>query len=266
VARILYRVRRRSRPFDIILFVSVLARSEQPDRQDEADLPARIRALETILGERVAEFARVKVELAAFRVDYQLQVGRLHEELDELEAAIAEAELGEISRRLAGEAAGPDSSTAPTPAETLPRYTSDAVRKLFRDVAKAIHPDLAKDEVARDRRHALMIEANRAYALGDEGRLRWILESWERSPEAVQGSDPGAIRLRLERRSAQLDEQIALVAGDLEALKDSPMWKLKAMVDEAAAQGRDLVRDMISRLKVDIMVARNRLHAIEGTS
>ena len=41
------------------------------------------------------------------------------------------------------------------------------------------------------------------------------------------------------------------------------MWKLKAMVDEAAAGGRDLVRDMVARLKVDIMVARNRLHAIE---
>ncbi len=34
------------------------------------------------------------------------------------------------------------------------------------------------------------------------------------------------------------------------------------MVDEAAAQGRDLVRDMVGRLKRDILVARNRLDAI----
>jgi len=38
------------------------------------------------------------------------------------------------------------------------------------------------------------------------------------------------------------------------------------MVDEATAQGKDLVRDMVARLKVDIMVARNRLHAIEWTA
>ena len=70
-------------------------------------------------------------------------------------------------------------SQAPAPADTAPRLTTDAVRRLFRDVAKVIHPDLAHDPEARDRRHALMIEANRAYALGDEERLRWILQAWE---------------------------------------------------------------------------------------
>ena len=34
------------------------------------------------------------------------------------------------------------------------------------------------------------------------------------------------------------------------------------MVDQAAAGGKDLVRDMISRLKRDILVATNRLDAI----
>jgi len=145
----------------------------------------------------------------------------------------------------------------------MPRYTSDAVRKLFRDVAKAIHPDLADDDDTRRRRHALMIEANRAYALGDEERLRWILESWERRPEAIEGSDPDATRSRLVRRIDQLQEQLALFTRELDALTDSPMWKLKVMVDAAAASGKDLVRDMVARLKADIMIARNRLHAIE---
>jgi hypothetical protein len=149
--------------------------------------------------------------------------------------------------------------------EAPSRYASDAVRRLFRDVAKAIHPDLAMDELARDRRHTLMIEANRAYAIGDEERLRWILRSWERSPETVEASDGKETRLRLTRRVAQLEEQLALVTGDLAALKDSPMWRLKAMVDDAAANGKDLVREMTDRLKVDIMVARNRLDAMQST-
>ena len=34
------------------------------------------------------------------------------------------------------------------------------------------------------------------------------------------------------------------------------------MVDEAAATGKDLVRDMVARLKRDIMVATNRLDAM----
>jgi hypothetical protein len=107
-----------------------------------------------------------------------------------------------------------------------------------------------------------MVEANRAYALGDEEQLRYILDSWERSPEAVQGSDPEAMRLRLVRRIAQIEEQLEALARDLAALQESPLGKLKAMVDEAAVQGKDLVRDMIGRLKRDILVATNRLDAI----
>jgi hypothetical protein len=144
----------------------------------------------------------------------------------------------------------------------LPRFTSDAVRKLFRDVAKAIHPDLAQDQVTRDRRHTLMIEANRAYAQGDEERLRWVLEAWERSPEAVRGSDPEATRQRLLRRIAQVEEQLDAYANELASITASPLGQLKAMVDEASARGKDLMAETIARLKRDILVARNRLDAI----
>lgn len=234
---------------------------------DEWDRPrARIAELEALLGDRNAEFARVKAELGVFEVSYRHKVGTLHEQLEKLELAIAEAELGEISKRLAdrsGSAAQPGRITR---LESTPRLTSDAVRKLFRDVAKAIHPDLAGDAAARDRRHALMVEANRAYALGDEEQLRIILHAWERSPDAVPGSDPEAMRLRLVRRIAQIEEQLETIAGDLAALDESPLGKLKAMVDEAAARGKDLVRDMIGRLKRDIRVATNRLDALRPPS
>jgi hypothetical protein len=218
--------------------------------------------LDAMLGDRRAEFAGVKSQLDAFGIDYRKRVGLLHEQLDRLELEIAEAELGELSKHVKSGSGGPSESPAAARPEPLPRYTSDAARKLFRDVAKAIHPDLAGDEAARDRRHTLMIEANRAYALGDEEQLRSILEAWERSPEAVQGSDPQAIRLRLVRRIAQIEEELELIDGDLAALNDSPLGKLKAMVDEAAAGGKDLVRDMVGRLKRDILVATNRLDAI----
>ena len=163
--------------------------------------------LESVLAERTAEVDATRSGLEAFRLRYRQEVGLLHDQLDALELAIAEAELGELSKKL--EDAGP---AAQSPAGERPdapaRSASDTIRKLFRDVAKTIHPDLARDQAARDRRHALMIEANKAYALGDEEQLRWILDTWERSPEAVQGSDPDATRLRLERRIAQIEEQL----------------------------------------------------------
>ena len=241
--------------------VTTLVHTEKRD-DDMEGLRARATELDAMLVERGAEVARAQADLDAFEVRYRQQVGTLHEQLDTLELAIAEAELGELSKRLGSGPGATDKAPVGARPEAPPRFTSDAVRALFRDVAKAIHPDLASDEVTRDRRHALMVEANKAYAVGDEERLRLILQAWERSPEAVPGSDPEAMRLRLVRRIAQVEEQLAVLESDLAALKDSPLGRLKAMVDEAAAKRKDLVRDMVARLKRDIMVATNRLDAM----
>jgi hypothetical protein len=243
--------------------VTDLVRSGPHDDSALDGLRARVSELESVLGTRNAEVARVESDLAAFKIRYRQDVGLLHEELDELDRAIAEAELGEIVRRLEGETRRPDAPTTDR-LESAPRYTTDAVRKLFRDVAKAVHPDLARGDHTHDRRHALMIEANHAYALGDEARLRSILQAWERSPEAVLGDDDRAARERLARRVVQIGEQLEVLDRALAELQASPLWELKAMVDEAASRGKDLVGDMVRRLKRDILAARNRLDAMQS--
>jgi len=225
----------------------------------------RLSEVDALFAERSAAASRARADIVAFKSRYRHEVGLLHEELDRLELALAEAELGELLKRPEA-AAPPGAAPASARPEPQPRFTTDAVRKLFRDVAKVIHPDLACDEDARDRRHSLMIEANRAYALGDEEQLRGILQAWERSPDAIQGTDPEAIRLRLVRRIAQIEEQLEMLASEQALLQESPMWLLKAMVDEEAAKGKDLVKDMIRRLKRDILVATNRLDALQPPS
>lgn len=107
-----------------------------------------------------------------------------------------------------------------------------------------------------------MVDANRAYDLGDGARLRSILHASENSPEAVLDSDPEAARLRLVRRIAQIEEELAACDSDLAAMVASPLGQLKTMVDEAAARGKDLIADNIRRLKRDIIAARNRRDAI----
>lgn len=242
--------------------MNTLAPLDQRGEEDIEELRSRAAELEAAVQTRDGELGRVRSEIDRFRMAYHQQVGTLHQQLDQIELAIAEAELGELSKLVDDRVASPGAQPAGDGPSSPPRFTSDAVRKLFRDVAKAIHPDLAHDEEARSRRHALMIEANKAYAMGDGEQLRHILAAWERSPEAVQGSDRDAARARLTRRIAQLEEQVTMLARDLEELRSTPLWQLKAMVDEAAAKGKDLVGDMVKRLKRDIMVASNRLDAM----
>lgn len=243
--------------------MTTLVRADRRYDDSLDGLSARVAELETLHCERSAEVNRVKTGLEAFRLRYRQEVGQLHEHLDALELAIAEAELGELWKKLEG-AEERATTTPPPPArpEPLPRFTSDAVRTLIRDVAKTIHPDLADDDVTRDRRHALMVEANRAYARGDEAHLRSILQAWQRSPESVQGTDPDAMRLRFVRRIAQIDERLSSLGDELATLKDSPLWELKVMVDQAAIRGKDIVAEMVVRLQRDIMAATNRLDAM----
>ena len=244
--------------------MSTLVPTGPRDGRDIDALRARVTALERDLAERDADVTRTRAALDAFRIRYRQEVGLLHDQLDRLEVELAEAELGILKERLGDEPSTPQEPTGDR-IEVAPRsLTSDAVRKLFRDVAKAIHPDLADDDEARDRRHALMIEANRAYALGDEEQLRAILQAWERSPDAVTGTDLEATRMRLERRIAEVEEQLALATAELASMKDSSLWQLKAMVDEEGARGKDLIQDMVRRLKRDILVATNRLDALRG--
>lgn len=243
------------------LNVSVLVPSDRQPDQDLETLRARLDELEAGLDVRRSEVSQTRSDYDAFRIRYRQEVGLLHDELDRLELDLAEAELGILKERLANSETAPADPTAER-TEPSPRFTSDAVRKLFRDVAKAIHPDLARDADTRDRRHSLMIEANRAYALGDEQQLRAILQAWERSPEAVQGTGQEAMRLRLMRRIDQIEEELQALAAELASLIDTSLWKLKVMVDQEAALGKDLIKDMVRRLKRDIVVATNRLDAL----
>jgi len=136
--------------------MTALVPSNQPADSELESLRLRMTSLEAELRERSDLVAQVSARLDAFKIRYRQEVGLLHEELDELEREIDEADRGERAKRAQGDA----TKQAAAPArDVLPRYTSDAVRSLFRDVAKAIHPDLARDELARDRRHRLMIRS-----------------------------------------------------------------------------------------------------------
>lgn len=239
-----------------------LVPSRPTDDRDLRDLRARVDEQGAVLEERVARLTQLEAELETFKIRYSREVGRRHEELDVLEIEIAELELAELTRELGSERTEPSSSPAAERREPAPRFTSDGVRKLFRDVAKAIHPDLAESEHARERRHNLMIEANRAYALGDERRLREILHAWESSAATIPASDADAVRLQLLRRLAGIQDHLEACDGELAALEASPLWKLKVMADEAAASGRDLIAEMVRALTRDIMVARNRRDAM----
>lgn len=241
-----------------------LVRARPVSDADIRDLKGLITELARALDARVAEVGRVDGELAVFASRYRREVGRLSDELDELEYAIAEAELRELSKELGDADAEPHPARPASRPAPPPRLTSDAVRKLFRDVAKAIHPDLAHEDAAHERRHALMVEANQAYALGDTRRLRAILADWQGSGTEVDDLDPEVFRLQLLRRLGGLNDDLQACTKELALLHASSLWKLKVMVDDSATRGKDLIAEMVRDLRRDIVAATNRLDAMRS--
>jgi hypothetical protein len=56
-----------------------------------------------------------------------------------------------------------------------------------------------------------------------------------------------------------------LYAKEQDVFDASPLFKLNVVIDQAAARGRDLMGDMVTRLERDIMAATNRLEAMHFT-
>jgi hypothetical protein len=226
---------------------------------------ARLETLTAEVAARGAALAGYARDLAALQARYLDEIGVLYAELAPLDQALADVEirLGLRPPHEAADEADPD-RTAPVDATQLFRGEPSAdLKRAFRDVARAIHPDLAFDEAARYRRHSLMAEANRAYAERDEDRLRLILRAWERSPEAVIGDDADAEQARVERRIAELNERLIAIASELADLRASAIARLKLKIDEARERGWDLFAEMRLQVTGEIRRVRTRLAKLE---
>jgi hypothetical protein len=234
------------------------------DRRRLADLDAE-------LARREGELAAFKDELRTLQTQYLRDVGALYARLTELEAAIVEAEVRAGLRPPPEEA----DDAAEDEAELGPDGTlyasgcsnrgapSDGLKRMFRDLAKTIHPDLALDEPARCRRHSLMAEANRAYAERDEDRLRLILQAWHESPDVEAEAALGDDEARAARRAAVVQDRLVAIEAEFADLRRSAIAGLQRKVGEARSQGWDLMAEMVLQVKREVARATARLAQID---
>jgi hypothetical protein len=229
---------------------------------DLEDAQSRLAALEQRLADREAELAAFKTELRGLQDAYLDKMGAWHAQLAELDAAVADMETRAGLRPAVepdeDEPADDSSDDDIQPSASRPA-PSDDLRRVFRDVAKAIHPDLAPNDPARYRRHSLMAEANRAYANRDEDRLRLILHAWRRNADVLPDDRPGTARDRILRDIADIDARLLAIDIELADLRRSAIWQLKIKIDDARAQGWDLFNEMAMHIKREISRANARL-------
>jgi hypothetical protein len=253
-----------------------IARRQTPEGSELEKKKAELSVLESALAQRELELATLQAELHAFERSYLRVVGVCFAELDEIKAQIAETiarhrPKDETNQREAAEARAKAEESARTAGaaknekQASDFKPSESLKKLYREIAKRIHPDLTTDEKERVRRNEIMAEANRAYEEGDEAKLRAILDEWESSPDTVKGEGVGAELVRIIRKVHQVQKRLAEIGNQITQLKGSDLCQLKAKVEEAAKEGRDLLKEMADRLNREINEARIQLSKADTT-
>jgi len=223
------------------LMITGTKHRKTPEEEEVDKKLTELNELESELAQRELDLATLHGESRAFEIQYLRIIGTRYAELDEIEAQIAELQARFTPKR-------------------QDRFTpSESLKKLYREVAKNIHPDLANDEEERARRQRFMAEANRAYEEGDEVRLESILHEWESSPESVKGDGVGVDLVRVIRKITQVKERVIVIETEIDQLKGSELYQLKIKVEEAEDEGRNLLGEMAAQLDEQIALAKQRL-------
>ncbi|MFJ9409085.1 hypothetical protein [Streptomyces sp. NPDC101393] len=136
---------------------------------------------------------------------------------------------------------------------------SEDARKVYRDLVRKAHPDLARDEKERARRDEFIARVNTAYGQGDEAALRELAREWEAGPAPVEQrlSESEELYARLEWL-AERKELLAAVAAELE---DSAIG---AMIKMAPQDPDALLDEIAEKLLADVAEREAYLNQLVG--
>ncbi|MFI9580743.1 J domain-containing protein [Streptomyces sp. NPDC052236] len=218
----------------------------QPEARPEARLEKAVRAAEQALIEFEIALETFRVEVENFSRLHHQKLGPMYARLDELDAEIAEARAAasddpedlrkaQEARSLVMPMPGVEElfhdwmdsdGLSPEAAAMLngrpvqaPKRVrpSEEARKLYRELARKAHPDLAQDDTERARRDEFITRVNAAYGLGDAVMLRELAEEWAAGPVPAEQrlSESDELYARLEWLSRR-KELLTAVARELE--------------------------------------------------
>lgn len=251
---------------------------------------AELAVIRRRLAEREAEREAFETDLSEFEIRYRRALGQRYAILDDLADQIERAKLGRgeggdagrDTNGQGGDGPGGDGRSGPDgddpdgdgqnwawawgdrePEPEFRRMVSVEAKRLFRLLARLIHPDLARDPGERERRTNLMVAANHAYEQGDLETLRHLLDEWDQSPESMVGSNPTAELERIIRQIARVRTRLGVIDKRFATLESSAMGWLRRRVEKAADEGWDLLGHMVKELDRQILEARLELERLE---
>ncbi|MFJ7082659.1 J domain-containing protein [Streptomyces griseus] len=220
--------------------------AEDAAPRPEARLARAVQAAEQALIEFEIAVETFRVEVENFSRLHHQKLGPMYARVDELDALIAEARAARTGdpedERKAREARAvvmpmpgvdelfhdwmdtdglsPEAAAMLTEQPVRPPKRvrpSEEARRLYRELARKAHPDLAQDEPERQRRDEFIARVNAAYGRGDIELLKELVAEWEAGPAQplTPLSESEELYARLEWLSRR-KELLTVLAKELE--------------------------------------------------
>ncbi|MEV7655552.1 J domain-containing protein [Streptomyces anulatus] len=219
---------------------------EDAESRPEARLARAVQVAEQALIEFEIAVETFRVEVENFSRLHHQKLGPMYTRLDELDALIAEARAARTGdpedERKAREARAvvmpmpgvdelfhdwmdtdglsPEAAAMLTEQAVRPPKRvrpSEEARRLYRELARKAHPDLAQDEPERQRRDEFIARVNAAYGRGDVDLLKELVAEWAAGPAQplTPLSESEELYARLEWLSRR-KELLTVLAKELE--------------------------------------------------
>jgi hypothetical protein len=217
--------------------------------------------------EAEAELTDRLAEINAFELEFEAQVGHLIDALADLEKEIARyneriniarnkqkfgyayVSVEEQYRR----AWQPPPTSAPVPPpQPLSPPDEAEIKRLYRQLARRFHPDLAVDEPDRLRRTQKMTLINNAYAARSLIELVTLAQEQETLIE-INPLQPGRSEAQLvqalQQELSRCQARLRQIERELNGLRYRPSVEVSLEVKAAQRQGRDLLTEMAADLE-----------------
>ncbi len=229
----------------------------QVEQRKLAEKRAALKQLEDELAERETELSLLQSGVREFELGYLETVGQKYDELADIEKRINE---------VMGAHEADDDYTVGNDLECgqTKFHVADNLKKLYREVARLCHPDLANNEHEREWRHKLMIAANQAYESGSEEQLQTLLSSEANFAELARQSNSAQDLVQVMRAMAATQERIEAINGEIGRVKNSELYRLKTRADRAAAIGHNFLAELVSQVERQIRKSQNRLATMQA--
>ncbi|MGW6582664.1 hypothetical protein ACWF76_25380 [Streptomyces globisporus] len=245
---------------------------QDADSRPEARLARAVQVAEQALIEFEIAVETFRVEVENFSRLHHQKLGPMYTRLDELDALIAEARAAKTGdpedERKAREARAvvmpmpgvdelfhdwmdtdglsPEAAAMLTEQPVRPPKRvrpSEEARRLYRELARKAHPDLAQDEVERQRRDEFIARVNAAYGRGDVELLKELVAEWEAGP--VQPPAPLSESEELYARLEWLSRRKELLTVLAKELEDGAIGSMLRMAPDDPDQ---LLEDIAEQL------------------